>query len=216
MDKRNQLTIAILSIIIIGGSIATPLTVRDSVVILDDFLNSPLFPLFQDDAILRLYYTSDYSEQNETLPLSVDFSALATKDSINITRIWITITEIQLLGKKAGNSVFFTNDDVFDVLDGLNDTQLLKEGNLTAATYSGLQIVFDSTIQVQDDNEDLYYFDLQGKNFVTLPFNMFGQESGNVDLDLVENTINQVLLEFNLEILWNNSSVTVTTKALIM
>ncbi|OLS29651.1 MAG: hypothetical protein HeimAB125_21760 [Candidatus Heimdallarchaeota archaeon AB_125] len=215
MDKRNQLTITILSIIIIGGSIATPLTVRDSAIILDDFLNSPLFPSLRDDGILRLYYTSDYSEQNETLPLYLDYSILAPNDTVNVQRIWINITEIQLLGKRAGNSVFFTNDDVFDVLDGLNETQLLKAGNLTAATYSGIQIYFDTTIIIQTD-EGFYELELQSKNFVTLPFNMFGQENGMFDLDIVENTINEVVLDFNLEILWQNSSVMITTKALVM
>ncbi len=215
MDKRNQLTIAIISIIIIGGSIATPLTVRDHALILDDFLNSPLFPTLANEGTLKLYYTSDYTEQNETLPLSVNYMTLATNETYNIQRIWINITEIQLLGRRAGNSVFFTNDDVFDVLDGLNETELLKVGNLTAAEYSGIQLYFDSSILVQTE-EDFYMFELQSKNFVTIPFNLFGNESGNVDLSIVENSITEVLLDFNLEILWQNSTVRVTTSALIL
>jgi hypothetical protein len=215
MDRRNQLSIVIISLIIIGGSLAAPLTVRDHEIILDDFLNSPLFPSFNEEGILKLYYTSDYSEQNETLPLFEDY-LLASNDSITVQRIWINITEILLLGKRAGNSAFFVSDDSFDVLDAYNDTLLLKSGNLTAAAYSGIQIFFDNTVLVQTETE-FYEFELQSKSFVTLPFKMFGQENGNnVDLNIVENTINEVILDFNIDILWQNSTAMITTKALIL
>ncbi|MHA1218226.1 MAG: hypothetical protein ACTSSN_08475 [Candidatus Heimdallarchaeaceae archaeon] len=49
MDKRNQLTVLIISLIIISGSIETPLTIRDHTLILDDFSNSPHFPILQND-----------------------------------------------------------------------------------------------------------------------------------------------------------------------
>ncbi len=215
MDKRNQLTVLIISLVIISGSIATPLTIRDHTRILDDFLNSPLFPIIQNEGTLMLYFESDFTEDNSTLLAFLDFGIKASPASTSVQRIWIDIIEIQLLGKKAGNSVFFTSDDVFDILDGLSETQLLKSGNLTAAEYSGIQFSFNTTILVQT-NEDLFYFELQGKDFVVLSFNMFGQENSMMDLNIVENTISEVILDFNLEILWQNSTLRMTTKALVL
>ncbi len=215
MDKRNQLTVMMISLVIIVGSIATPLTLRDHALILDDFLNSPLFPILQNEGTLKLYFESDFTEENGTLPSFLDFGIKASPTSIIVQRIWVDITEIQLLGKKVGNSVFFTSDDVFDILDGLDETQLLKSGNLTAAEYSGIQLFFNTTILVQT-NEDLFYFELQGKDFVVLSFNMFGQENSMVNLNIVEDAISEVILDFNLEILWQNSTVRMTTKALVL
>ena len=215
MDKRNQLTVLIISLIIIGGSIATPLTIRDHTQILDDFLHSPLFPVLPNEGTLKLYFESDFTEENTTLPLSLDYGIKASNISVIVQRIWINITEIQLVGKRAGNSVFFTSDDVFDILDGLYDTKLLKSGNLTAAEYSGIQLFFNTTVLIQT-NEDIFYFELQGKDFVVLSFNMFGQENSMIDLNIVEDTISEVILDFNLEILWQNSTVRMTTKALVL
>ena len=92
---------------------------------------------------------------------------------------------------------------------------MLKSGNLTAAEYSGIQLFFNTTVLVQT-NEDLFYFELQGKDFVVLSFNMFGQENSMIDLNIVEDTISEVILDFNLEILWQNSTVRMTTKALVL
>ncbi|MCE7742899.1 MAG: hypothetical protein GOP50_10630 [Candidatus Heimdallarchaeota archaeon] len=215
MDKRNQISIAIISFIVIVGAIATPLMIRDHVDIFDDFINSPIIPPhIPDEGLLNLYYTSDFTEENATIvPLEVSSASVNEKGTIE--RIWIIITDITLLGKKAGNSQFFTSDDEFDLLDAYNETQLLKSGNITAAEYAGIQLHFNSTIMIQTDI-DIYYFEIQGNNVISLPFNMFYQVNNQVDLDILGDTINDVLLDFKLEILWQNSTARIMTKAYVM
>ena len=216
MDKRNLLSIAIISVIIVVGAIATPIVVRDYDIIIDDFINSPIFPPpIPDLGTLNLYYTSDYTEENISTILLPEMTINAHNESEVVLRIWINILDITLLGKKIGNSNFFTSDDVFDILDALNDTQLLKSGNITAAEYAGIQLQFNTTIIIQTD-ADLYSFEIQGNNIITIPFNMFNQVNNTVDLNIVEDTINDVILDFNIEILWQNSTARVITKALVM
>jgi hypothetical protein len=216
MDKRTKISIAVISFIVVVGSISTPLMIRDYENIIDDFINSPFFPPpIPEEGWLNLYYTSDYSEENTTLPVSLDYVIEYTNITAEIDRIWISIIDITLLGKRAGNSEFFTSEDVFDVLDGYNDTILLKSGNITAAEYSGIQLIFNSTILVQAGG-DFYAFDIQGNNIISLPFNMYNQINNQVDLDIVDDTINDVLLDFKLEILWQNNTARVMTKAYVM
>ena len=45
---------------------------------------------------------------------------------------------------------------------------------------------------------------------------MYGQANKTVDLDVVEDTINAVLLDFNLDVLWQNSTARLITKAFIV
>jgi len=216
MDKRNQISIVIISLIVVTGSIATPLMIRDYDTIISDFINSPIFPPpILIEGTLNLYYASDFTEENSTLIESPKLIITASNETETVLRIWISITDITVLGKKAGNSQFFTSDDVFDILDALNETQLLKSGNLTAAEYSGLQLHFNTTILVQT-NVDIYAFEIQGNNIVTLPFHMFNQVNSPIDLDIVDDTINDVLLDFSLEIWWQNSTARVMTKAYVM
>ncbi len=216
MDKRNKLSIVLISFILIGGSIAIPILVRDYETIINDFINSPIFPPpISELGTLNLYYTSDFSEENLTLIEPLGIILNADNDTETILRIWISITEITLLGKKAGNSLFFTSDDVFDVLDALNDTQLLKTGNITAAEYAGIQLHFNTTILIQTD-VDFYTFEIQGNNIIALPFNMFNQVNSTTDLNIVNETINDVLLDFNIEVLWQNSTARIITKAYVL
>ena len=217
MDKRNQISIAIISCIIIVGSLATPLTIRDYDTIIDDFINSPIFPPpILHEGTLNLYYTCDYSEENSPIMDFIELSLNAANETENITGIWISITEITLLGQKAGNSKFFTSDDVFDILVAQDNHTLLKSGNLTAAEYAGVQLHFNSTITIQIGSDTFYAFSIQGNNIITVPFNIFNQANSSADLDIVEDTINDVLLDFNLEILWQNSTARILTKAYIM
>ncbi len=216
MENRNKISIAIISFIVIAGSIATPLMVRDYESIIGDFTNSPFFPPpILHEGTLNLYYSSDYIEDNSTILPVPELSLNDINESEIVLRIWINITDITLLGKKAGNSQFFTSDDVFDVLEALNDTQLLKSGNITAAEYVGIQLHFNTTIFIQTD-VDFYYFEIQGNNVITLPFNMFNQENMKVDLNIVEDTVTDVILDFNLELLWQNSTARIMPKALVL
>ena len=222
MEKRNQLSVAIISLIIIAGAIATPIMVNDFEGIIDDFLNSPFLPPeLPLEGILNLYYTSDYTEENST-PLPDYFPAIqSTNETELVTRIWIYIVDITFLGKRVGNSQFFSGDDVFDVLDGYNETTLLKSGNITAAEYAGIQITFNSTIYINTNlhvsEEEAYSFEFQGNPVITVPFNMFGSLiNDKVDLDIIENTVNSILLDLSFEILWPNSTVRVTSKAYIL
>lgn len=216
MNKRNQLTIAIISIIITLGSIATPLMIRDYDRIINDFVNSPIFPPpIIREGTLNLYYSSVYTEDNSSTILLETTILNAFNENESVDRIWITIIDISLLGRKAGNSKFFESESEFDILDALDETLLLKSGNITASTYAGIQLHFNPDIIVQVGNES-YPFEIQGNNVVVLPFNMFNQENNTVDLNIVENTIHDVLLDFNLELFWQNNTARIMTKALVM
>jgi len=216
MNKRNQLTIAIISIIITLGSIATPLMIRDYDRIINDFVNSPIFPPpIIREGTLNLYYSSVYTEDNSSTILLETTILNAFNENESVDRIWITIIDISLLGRKAGNSKFFESESEFDILDALDETLLLKSGNITASAYAGIQLHFNPDIIVQVGNES-YPFEIQGNNVVVLPFNMFNQENNTVDLNIVENTIHDVLLDFNLVLFWQNNTARIMTKALVM
>ncbi len=205
MDRRNIFSVVLIGLVLVNAVLATTITIRNFDTIVQEFED-----IFEHKGILDIFFTSNISQQIETqveglklLPLPV------INQTYEILEVWINIKEIGLVGRDTSNFTVFQSSNLVNLYEGVNTSKFLKSVNVTEGDYSAVFLFFDENIHVvtTEGSIDLIFTD---KNFVVVPFVFLDNEGLTGNLDIRKDQTSQILLSFEMIIIWPINSVVIT------
>jgi len=211
MDKRNIVSGVLICLILVNFAVAVTITNRniDSIIQEIDNFN-------EKEGTLNIFFSSNISQQTETETENLKLSQLPIiNQSYTILEVWLTITEIGLVGRNTDNFTIFGISYQFDLYEGVNTSKLLQSADITEGLYSAIFLYFDEQIQVKT-TEGTIDLILPENNFVVIPFNFLDNESLMVDLEIKENQTAQILLGFDVIIVWITNTIIITLNSFII
>ena len=211
MDKRNIFSGVLICLILVNFTLATTITIRNIDIILQEFDN-----FIEKEGTLDIFFSSDISQQIDSETENLKLSQIPIiNHSYTILEVWITITEIGLVGRNTDNLTIFGISYQFDLFEGVNTSKFLQSADIAKGFYSAVFLYFDEQIQVKT-TEGTINLILPEYNFVVIPFNLLDNESQVVDLDIIQNQTAQILLWFDVIIVWMANTVIITLMSFII
>lgn len=221
--KRDALTLIIIGLIIIGGSLATLITIRDFDSILEDFAipSNPFYPDGKNDTEndlkekigrLMLYYSSlvDTSTMEKLFNSIISSTQSFDNFSNDIEHLWITFTYIRLVGRDVDNSTIVENKLTLDLITASEQEQLLTSIELPAGNYSMLKLHYESTAIVQIDGVNST-FGIQGSNFAVITFTDKQGKEQDLEIETDQSKKAEMICIYN--IIWMIEQLTLTIVA---
>jgi len=139
MDKRNIVSGVLICLILVNFALATTITVRNIDSIrheIDDFL--------EKEGTLNIFFSSNISQQINSETENLKYSLLPIiNQSTTIFEVWLTITEIGLVGRNADNFTIIDISYQFDLYEGVNTSEFLQSAETTKGFYSAMFLYFD-------------------------------------------------------------------------
>jgi len=211
MDRRNIVSGVLICLVLVNLALVTTITIRDIDNLKEEFDN-----FLEHEGTLNIFYTGNISQQIDSETENLKYSQLPIiNQSYTILEVWITITEIGLVGIDTDNFTIFGISYQFDLYEGVNTSKLLQSADIAKGSYSAVFLYFDEQIQVKT-TEGTINLILTENNFVVLPFRFLDIGSPIVDLDIIQNQTDQILLWFDVIILWITNTTIITLNSFII
>ena len=211
MDKRNILSGVLICFILVNFALATTITIRNI-----DIIRQEIDNFLEKEGTLNIFFSSNISQQIDSEIENMKYSLLPIiNHSYDILEVWITITEIGLVGKNTDNFTIFGISDQFDLYEGVNTSKFLRSADITEGLYSAIFLYFDEQIQVKT-TEGTIDLILPENNFVVIPFIFLDNDSLIVDLEIIENQTAQILLGFDVIIIWITNTIIITLNSFVI
>lgn len=223
MDRRNIVSGVLVCLLIVNSAIATTITIKNIDTIIQEFDDLFEDPFFHNDTdaqelegTLKVFFSSNISQQviieteylkNSLLPI--------VNQTYTILEVGITITKIDLIGEQSPNATFLQTSNRINLFEGINNTEFFKSASIKEGIYSAIFLYFDENIQVET-TEGTQNLILQGSTFVVLPFAFLNDNSINVDLEIIKGETAQLVLNFDIILIWITNSATIVLNALII
>ncbi|MBY9002218.1 MAG: DUF4382 domain-containing protein [Candidatus Heimdallarchaeota archaeon] len=206
MQKRNQITIILVTILVSSVVVASLITIKDSNTIITDFqnfINDPFTwepPQIEDQGNLHLYITSEIYE-NETACASLDGFKFVPP-SYEIYHMFLFVNQIRI--KQQGSTIVIdlVEDPIVIDLKAINNTiDLFSAFALPAGQYSAIHFYYEREIIAETDSGNKT-FNAEGSEFFTIPF--FPNKNNNTptDLQINKNEETELLLTFQMQMRW--------------
>ncbi|NPD88834.1 MAG: hypothetical protein HGN29_08910 [Asgard group archaeon] len=211
MDRRNILSGVLICLILVNFTLATTITIRNIDIIIQEIDN-----FNEKEGTLNIFFSSNFSQQinSETGNLKLSLLPIINQ-SYTILEVWLTITEIGLVGRSTDNFTIFGISHQFDLYEGVNTSKFLQSADIAEGFYSAVFLYLDEQIQVKT-TEGTINLILPENNFVVIPFNFLDNDSQVVDLDIIQNQTAQILLRFDVIIVWITNTVIITLNSFII
>ncbi len=211
MDKRNIVSGVLICLVLGNFALATTITIKDI-----DSLIEELDNFLEHEGTLNIFFSSNISQQIDSETENLKFSLLPIiNQSYTILEVWITITEIGLVGIDTDNFTIFGISYQFDLYEGVNTSKFLQSADIAEGLYSAVFLYFDEQIQVKT-TEGTINLILPESNFVVIPFKFLDNGSLIVDLDIIQNQTTQILLRFDVIIIWITNTTIITVNSFII
>ncbi len=223
MNKRDSLSVVIIGLIILGGSLASLITIRDFDKIIENFTtpSNPFYPDGNNDTEndlkekigrLNLFYSSmvDTSKMENLFNSIVSSTQSFDNFSNDIDHLWITFTHITLVGRNVDNSPIVENKLTLDLITASEEEQLLITIELPAGNYSMLKLHYESTAIVQSDGVNST-FGIQGNNFAVITFT--DKQDKEQDLEIEADQSKKAKVIFMYTVIWMIEQLTLTIVA---
>ena len=211
MDRRNIVSGVLICLLLVNFALVTTITIRDIDNLIEEFDN-----FLEHEGTLNIFYTGNISQQVDSETENLKYSQLPIiNQSYTILEVWITITEIGLVGIDTDNFTIFGISYQFDLYEGVNTSKLLKSADIARGSYSAVFLYFDEQIQVKT-TEGTINLILTENSFVVLPFRFLDIGGPIVDLDIIQNQTDQILLWFDVIILWITNTTIITVNSFII
>ncbi|MHA1219874.1 MAG: hypothetical protein ACTSO5_14515 [Candidatus Heimdallarchaeaceae archaeon] len=211
MDRRNIVSGVLICIVLVNFALATTITFRNIDSLLQEFDN-----FLEHEGTLDIFFTCNISQQIDSEAENLKYSLLPIiNQSYTILEVWITITEIGLVEKNTENFTIFGISYQFDLYEGINTSKFLQSADISKGSYSAVFLYFDEQIQVKT-TEGTINLILTENNFVVIPFRFLDNGSLIVDLDIIQNQTDQILLWFDVIIIWITNTTIITLNSFII
>jgi len=211
MDKRNIISGVLICLVLVNFALATTITIRNTDILIHEFDN-----FLEKEGILNIFFSSNISQQIDSETENLKHSLLPIiNQSFTILELWITITEIGLVGRNTDNFTISEISYMFDLHEGLNTSKFLQSADIAEGFYSAVFLYFDEQIQVKT-TEGTINLILPEKNFVVIPFNFLDNGSLIVDLEIIQNQTSQIVLWFDVIIIWITNTIVITLNSFII
>ncbi|RLD40417.1 MAG: hypothetical protein DRI86_15300 [Bacteroidetes bacterium] len=174
MENRNKISLILIGLILIGGLVATLVTIRDYNKIIDDFGNFtgitvPNGGTSNNKGDLLLYIVANTT----TNQIGMTLQGPVQK---NIEHAYITVNEFKLKQKGTQHYEKVFSDETID-LKNFEDITLFDNISLSEGSYTYLSIRFSQNIKVVTTDGN-YTFELQGNSEIQIPFYKEYKKSG--------------------------------------
>ncbi len=206
MQKRNQITLILSTIILSSAIIAGLITVNDSSTIVTDFQNfidDPFTwepPQIEDEGNLHLYITSDmYENESATTPLD---GIKLTPPAYEIYHIYLIIDKIMIKQQGTETLIDLVEDPIIIDLKALNHTiDLFDAFVIPEGSYSSMYFYYEREI-IADTDIGNKPFNAEGSDFFAISF--FPNKNNNTptDLQINKNEETELLLTLQMQIKW--------------
>ena len=211
MDKRDIFSGVLICLLLVNFALATTITIRNIDTLIHEFDN-----FLEHKGTLNISFSSNISQQIDSETENLKHSLLPIiNQSYTILELWITITEIGLVGGNTDNFTIVGTSYQFDLYEGVNTSKFLQSADVAEGSYSAVFLYFDEQIQVKTTEGTINLF-LTENNFVVLPFRFLDNGSLIVDLDIIQNQTDQILLWFDVIILWITNTTIITVNSFII
>lgn len=211
MDKRNIVSGVLILLILVNFALAATITVKNA-----DLIIQEINDFLEKEGTLNIFFSSNISQQIDTETENLKHSFLPIiNESSTILEVLLTITKIGLVGRSTDNLTILGISYQFDLYKGVNTSEFLQSANITQGSYSAIFLYFDEQIQVKTTEETIDLF-LPENNFVVIPFNLLDNDSQIVDLEIIKSQTAQILLWFDVIIIWITNTIIITLNSFII
>ena len=220
MNKRNLITLFLLSIITSSIVVSGILTFRNYDEIVED-LNSidifPTEPIYDGDdelktGILELFYLSSVSESQVSKSMNSYGPPNVTE---TLQNVWINITKIELVGNDSKLINLFDDHVQLDLKKAEEGTIFLFSFNITIGFYSLIKIYYENTLVTNSTEGVEKTYIIQGSTFLVIPFRQNKSSSNQSNLEITKNAKKNIYLDFNLNLITFTQSAVLTIQAFL-
>ena len=211
MQKRNQITIILVAVILSSVIVASLITVKDSQTIIKDFqtfIEDPFTwepPQIEDIGNLHLYISSEIYE-NETVCSTLS-DIKFVPPSYEIIHMFLFVNQISIKKQGSTTVIDLVENPIIIDLKAINYTiDLFNAFEIPEGQYSAIQFYYEREIIAETDVGNKT-FSAEGSDFFTIPFFINRNNNTQADLQINKNEETGLLLTFQMQMKWQQEIV---------
>ena len=207
MDKRNIVSILLICFLGVNIGLAITITSKNMDIIIQEY-----YTFFDQKGKINISFSSNISQ----VDLTAQNSKLKLQPSIyTISEVWLTITEIGLVGKDSADFTIFRSSNKIDLYEALESNKFLQSAHISEGFYSAIFLYLDGDIQVET-TEGIKNLTIIGIGFLVIPINILNDGTETVDLEIIKNQTTDLLINFEVTLFWITNTAIVTPKTFLI